>query len=500
MMGLDLQKILQLFLYDRHDRFMLDSSFFFFLFMGVLLFLFLANNDKKLRYFILTGFSFFFYYRSGGYLPLVLLASAVINFSLGKRLLSNTSDKAKQLWLAAGVVANVALLGYFKYANFFLQNIADLKHQQFEPLTIIVPIGISYFTFKAMSYLFDIYYGSLEEEYTFSDFLLYLLFFPAVMLGPIDKARNFLPQVNADYALSKEDVGIGVYRIMLGLIKKIVIADYIWIVFNPILDTPEKYTGVEIVIAIYAVAIKLYCEFSGYTDIGIGIARLMGFRLTENFNFPYKAKSVAEFWRRWHMSLTQWIQEYLFTPMQFSLRHLKLIGNVMAVIIAFLLCGMWHGSSWNFIIWGTLHGFYMGFAMLIKKPKEYIYKVTRFEKIVKTKAWGVVQVIITFHLVTFAWIFFNTPSLESVGKVYSQITTFFKPMVFSQFIAAYPQVMIVLVAGYVLHFTPKIVNEKLEAFVIRMPLIIQAQMLALVIWFVTQFRFADSFPPTYFNF
>jgi D-alanyl-lipoteichoic acid acyltransferase DltB (MBOAT superfamily) len=500
MMGLDLQKILQLFFYDKHDRFLLDSSLFFFLFAGLLLFLFLAQNDKKLRYSLLLGFSLFFYYRSSGYLPVILVSSALVNYGIGKQLFRLSSDRLKQLWLVFGVVFDIGILGYFKYTNFFLQAIADFKHQEFLPLTILVPIGISYFTFKVLSYLFDIYYGSIEEQYSFSDFLLYVLFFPAVMIGPIDKARNFLPQVNADYALSREDIGHGFFRIMLGLLKKVVIADYIWVVFNPILDSPEKYTGVEILIAIYAVAIKLYCEFSGYTDIGIGIARLMGFRLTENFNFPYKAKSVAEFWRRWHMSLSGWIQEYLFTPLQMSMRNLKLAGNILAVLIAFILCGMWHGASWNFIIWGGLHGAFMGFALLIKKPKEQLYRLTGFSRITKTKFWGAVQIIFTFHLIGFAWIFFNTPNLESVGKIYAQMTTFFKPVVFSQFIAAYPQVIIVLVLGYVLHFTPNFLYEKLEALIAKSPLIIQAELFAIVIWIITQFRFADSFPPTYFNF
>jgi len=499
-MGLDLQKIIQLFFYDRHDRFLLDSSLFFFLFAGLLLFLFLAQNDKKLRYALLLGFSIFFYYRSSGYLPFVLLLSALANYGIGKRLFLDVSERNKQLWLTLGVVANIAGLGYFKYTNFFLQAVADFKHQGFEPLAILIPVGISYFTFKALSYLFDIYYGRIEEQYSFSDFLLYLIFFPAVMLGPIDKARNFLPQVNADYVLTRDDVGHGIFRIMLGLLKKVVIADYIWIVFNPILDAPEKYTGVEILIAIYASAIKLYCEFSGYTDMGIGIARLMGFRLTENFNFPYKAKSVAEFWRRWHMTLSGWIQEYLFTPLQLSMRNLKLAGNIFAVFISFFLCGMWHGSSWNFIIWGSLHGFFMGFALLIKKPKEKLFKITGFSKIAKTRFWGAVQIIITFHLICFAWIFFSTPNLDAIGKIYVQMTTFFKPVVFSQFIAAYPQVMLMLVLGYVLHFTPGFLYNKLESLIVKAPLIVQAELLAIVIWVITQFRFADSFPPTYFNF
>ncbi len=501
MFGIDIAKVFELFKYDRHDKLFFGSSFFFFLFLGLILFLFLSKNDKRLRWALLINFSFFFYYKAIGYLPFVLLGSAIINYLFGKQLLKDTSSKVKQFWLAGGVLFNIGALGYYKYSNFFMQVAADLQHQPFEASALLIPMGISYFTFKALSYLFDIYYGSIEEHYTFSDFLLYLVFFPAVMLGPIDKARDFLPQVNKDYSMNKSQVGRGIFLISIGLIKKYVFADYLYTnLVARVLDSPERFTGVEIVLAVYAAAIQLYLDFSGYTDIGIGIACLMGFELTENFNFPYKAKSVAEFWRRWHKSLSGWLQEYLFTPLQMSMRNLKLFGNIIAIFITFVLCGIWHGASYNFLIWGALHAFFMAFSLGIKKPKEALYKAVKFDRVVKTKLWGVVQVIFTFHLILLAWVFFETPNLEAVEKVYTQIRDFFKPGVFAQFVSVYPILIFLMIAGYILCFTPRFIYDKLESIMQKLPLVVQAEILAVVIWLVTQFRFADMLPPQYFNY
>lgn len=528
MMGIDISKIYSQFIHDKQDssrtfQWAYDNSFFFFIFIGLLLFLFLAQKDRRLRWALLTGFSFYFYYKAIGYLPYVLLISTIVNYGLGKVLIKDYKEVLKKAALIFGVIFNVGALGYYKYTNFLFSAFANFKGQEYTPLAIIIPMGISYFSFKALSYLFDIYYGSLEKEYSFSDFLLYMVFFPSVMQGPIDKSRDFLPQIDNDYHLDREGAAKGIFLIMSGLIKKVVIADYLrFFLVERVMESPDRFTGVEILIAIYGYAIYIYCNFSGFTDMGIGIAQLMGFKLTDNFNFPYKAKSVAEFWRRWHMSLSSWLQEYLFVPLQMSMRTLRLMGNVLAVFITFVICGVWHGASWNFIIWGALHAFFMAFALAIKKPKENFYKLIRIDRLVKTKAWGVLQVIFTFHLICFTWIVFSIPDLKIIPygiqmtnnftfyinipdsvvmhQMYDQMTMFFKANVFWQFIAAYPMIMVLLVSAFVLHYIPASVYTKAEYYFSKLPIVVQAQVLTLVIWIVTQSRFADSPPPIYFNF
>ena len=242
---------------------------------------------------------------------------------------------------------------------------------------------------------------------------------------------------------------------------------------------------------------RLYCDFSGYTDLAIGVALLMGFRLMENFNYPYKAKSIAEFWRRWHISLSSWLSDYLFRPLQMSVRSLKVVGNAFAIFVTFLLCGLWHGASWNFILWGALHAGFMSFAILIKSPKQALYHFLRIDRF---KYWSVIQVIFTFHLIAASWVFFRTTNIETAIDVFKQIYTFLRPGVFPQFIQAYPVIFGLLIVGFTLHFLPQRLYTLLEEGMTKMPLFGQAALLAVVIWIVSQFKFADIVPFIYFQF
>jgi D-alanyl-lipoteichoic acid acyltransferase DltB (MBOAT superfamily) len=363
-----------------------------------------------------------------------------------------------------------------------------------------MPLGISFYTFKALSYIFDIYYEFLDEQHNFWDFLLYLSYFPNVLEGPIDRATKFIPQIKQWNPLTKEDVGRALTLIMLGLIKKYVIADYIGLNFvNRVFDegSPIRFTGVENLLAMYAYTLQIFCDFSGYTDMAIGISLLMGFRLMENFNYPYKARSIADFWRRWHISLSSWLSDYLFRPLQMSVRSLRVFGNAIAIFVTFLLCGLWHGASWNFIIWGALHATFMSFAILIKSPKDKLYKSLGLDK---SKAWSVVQVIFTFHLIAASWVFFGTRSVTTAMQVFGQIYHFFNAGVFPQFVKAYPQIVGLLVIGFGFHFLPRWVYDKTENTIGKIPLIGQALLLAAVIWVVSQVSFSDMVPFIYFQF
>lgn len=495
---IDTEKLWQLFQYDKYDPLLFGSSFFFFLFIGILLVLRLLQNKPSLQQAFILLFSLFFYYKASGDYFVVLLASVLINFGFGKLLYNTNTPSIKKLWLTIAVAVNLGGLGYFKYTNFFLESYSTLTGGEFNALDIILPLGISFYTFKALSYLFDIYLEMLEEEYSLFNFALYLMFFPNLLAGPLDKARDFLPQVKNDNPLTKEEFGKALFLIILGLLKKGVIADYIGLnLVDRIIESPLRFTGAENIIMMYGYTLQIFCDFSGYTDLAIGVALLMGYRLMDNFNYPYQATSIADFWRRWHISLSTWLLEYLFRPLQLSFRGLKIWGNVIGLFITFLLCGLWHGASWNFIVWGGVHGFMMSFAILIKSPKEKLQKKLG---IFNTRGLRLLQIFITFHLITVTWLIFRAPDFEIVSQVFTQITTFLKPDVFIQYSMGYPLIIALMVLGYFFHFLPKSFGDRLQILLTDAPIWLQSFVLAVVIFIVAQFRFADIVPFIYFQF
>lgn len=496
-MNIDFTKVLELLKFDASDPLLFGSSLFLFLFLALLLLLLLVQN-RKAQSFILLAFSMFFYYKASGDLLGVLVGLGVANFFIGKGIYG-TSDEGKKLTiLILGIILNVGVLFYFKYTNFFIEVYNSLNDGAVEAWDIIVPLGISFYIFKGISYLCDIYWEMHEPQESFFDFFLYLSFFPAVLSGPIDRAGEFIPQIKNPVPLSNSTMAKAVFLICLGLLKKNLIADYISINFvERVFDEPLRFTGVENLLAVYGYTLQIYTDFSGYTDMAIGVSLLLGFKLMDNFNYPYKATSVADFWRRWHLSLSAWLQLYLFKPIQMSVRSLKIWGNVIAIFVTFTLCGFWHGASYNFILWGVLHALFMIFSLLTKDVRD---KITTALKIKNTKFHTVIQVIITFHLIAFAWIFFRTPSFEKAEQVLTQIFTFFQPEVFPQFIEGFMPVSIIMLLGYIVHFLP----SKLEGLTIKalekINLIGQSVVLAIVIWISAQVRFADLQPFIYFQF
>lgn len=500
MFQIDFQKVVELLQFDKRDPLLFGSSLFFTLFIGLLLLLFLLDRFPKMKFLVITVFSFYFYYKASQWLIWFLLAMAVGNYGIGLFIRKSTQQWIKRTLMIAGVAANLGALIYFKYTNFILQSIAEYKQQPFETLPIIVPLGISFYVFKSISYIMDSYWEFFEEEHSLLDFVLYLSFFPSILSGPIDRATAFIPQLksNPSISLTKEDIGKALLLIMLGLVKKYVIADYIGLnLVDRVFDSPLRFTGVENLIALYGYTLQIYCDFSGYTDMAIGIALMMGFRLMENFNYPYKAKSVAEFWRRWHISLSSWLQDYLFKPIQMSARALKIFGNIIAIAVTFVLCGLWHGASWNFLIWGALHALFMIFSLITKTPRNWFMDKTGLGKL---KITGFVQTVITFHLIAFAWLFFRMPTLDAVKEVLLQIGTFFRPGVAPQFVEAYPVITALMIIGYLFHFLPQRLYAASENVIIKAPLFVKVLLLTLAIVLVTQFRFADMVPFIYFQF
>lgn len=498
MININFQYLLDLLKYKPNDPLVFSTSLFLFLFLFFLLIYNLLGKNKSFRLGFLIIFSLYFYYKSTGYYAGILVASAIINFFFAKGIAATEKMAIKRLLLFITVVINVAILGYFKYTNFILQIISEINQSQFDPLSIFLPIGISFYTFKSLNYVFDVYLETLEPTKSFRDFCVYVFFFPNLLMGPIDRASEFLPQIDKEPFLSKEDLGRATILIMAGLFKKVVIADYISLNFvDRIFDFPLRYTGVENLLAIYGYTLQVYCDFSGYTDMAIGVALFFGFKLMDNFNSPFKATSIADFWRRWHISLSKWLLDYIFKPMQFSMRSLKIWANVIAIFVTFVICGIWHGAGWNFIIWGALHGFMMSFALIVQKPKQKLYTLLRINN---TKFLRFFQTLITFHLIAFSFLIFRSNDLQIIKDMLSQIFDFFHAEVFLQFAEKLPIIFGLIVLGYILHFMPTKIENLYKRIVIALPWFLQAILLVIVIWIVAQFKSADIAPFIYFQF
>ncbi len=494
----DFNKILYQLKYIPEDPLIFSSSLFLILFFFFLLFYNIFSKKNSLRITFLILFSFYFYYKSSGYYALILIISATVNFLFGKWISSTEKFSIKRLYLILSLIVNLGILSYFKYTNFIIQIINDIAKSEIQPLEIFLPIGISFYTFKSLNYVFDVYLDTLKPTNSFRDFCLYVFFFPNILAGPIDRASEFLPQINKEPYLSKEDLGKAVYLIILGLIKKVVIADYISINFvDRVFDFPLRYTGVENLLAIYGYVLQIYCDFSGYSDMAIGIALLMGFKLMENFNYPFKATSIANFWRRWHISLSKWLLDYLFRPIQMKYRNLRVFGNMIGIFITFLLCGLWHGAGWNYIYWGAMHGFMMSFALLIQKPRNKFYNLL---KINNTKFLTVIQTIITFHLIALSFMVFRSSEIQTVFDMISQIISFFHGEVFIQFIEKMPLIFGLILIGYLFHFMPSKLELAAINFISKTPLIGKVIILVIAIWIAAQFKSADLQPFIYFQF
>jgi len=498
MFNLDFQKISSLLSFNTNDPLLFGSSLFLFLFFFLLLFYRLFANSKNARILLLIIFSLYFYYKASGLFFLLLIINALANFYFGKWMWDTAEQSKKRMILILSLVFNLGVLGYFKYTNFFIEFVSGIKDGSFDSLDIILPIGISFYTFKSLSYVIDIYLETMKPTNSFRDFSLFVFFFPNILAGPIDRASKFLPQVQRDYNITRRDIAMGLMLIMMGLVKKIMIADYISLNFvDRVFEVPLRFTGVENLLAVYGYTLQLYADFSGYSDIAIGISLLLGFKLMENFNYPFKAKSIADFWRRWHISLSSWLLDYVFRPLQINLRNWRTAGNIASLIITFVLIGFWHGVSWAFVIWGLMHGIYMSVGLLIGKPKKNIYEKL---KLTNTKLLGFGQIFVTFNLIAFSFLFFRADSFETASNIINQIIFFFKPDIFLQFIAGYTPTFLLLVFGFLFHFLPSSILDRSVSFLEKLPIILQALLLAFIIWSVIQAQYADLQPFIYFQF
>ncbi|MBE6611891.1 MAG: MBOAT family protein [Ruminococcaceae bacterium] len=398
------------------------NSFEFLIFYPIVLTAFFLL-PHKFRWIMLLAASYIFYMWFSAPLFFLILFTTVVSW-LCSVIIERTDDmKKKRLCLILTLITSLGVLVFFKYYNFLVGSVMSLGSLfgAMPDLTIrnlILPVGISFYTFQTLSYAIDVYRGDIKTEPHFGYYALFVSFFPQLVAGPIERPDNLLPQLHAEHRWDNADALAGAKRMLAGFFKKIVVADLLASHVNAVYNAPETATAVGVVVASCMFAVQIYCDFSGYTDIAIGCARIMGIHLMQNFDRPYQARSIKEFWSRWHISLSTWFRDYLYIPLGGSrCSSFKRWRNVM---IVFLVSGLWHGAAWTFVIWGFLHGSYQiigGLTLPLRKKLTDKLKIDR-----DSPGFGIYQRIVTFVLVTFAWIFFRA---NSAGDLMILLRTLF---------------------------------------------------------------------------
>jgi D-alanyl-lipoteichoic acid acyltransferase DltB (MBOAT superfamily) len=501
--------ISMIFSYDPDKPLIFTAAAFWIFLLVVLAGYSLIYKKLLIRNLYLFIVSLFFYYKTGGLFLFILIFVTIIDYTCG--LLINRSERkfGRKLFVLLSIISNLSLLGYFKYTGFIINTINNLFGTQlkvydllsaisnsflgtsFDISYIILPVGISFFTFQSLSYTIDVYRRKMDPVRNIIDFGFYVSFFPHLVAGPIVRASVFMPQIYQEYKVSSREFSHALFMISKGLIKKIIISNFIAInLVDRVFEAPAIYSGFENLLAIYGYGLQIYCDFSGYTDIAIGVALILGFRLPVNFNSPYKAASIVDFWKRWHISLSQWLRDYLYISLGGN-RKGKLCTYVN-LMITMLLGGLWHGASLRFIIWGGLHGI----GLVINKIWNSLFRVR-----LKTKWPGrALSVFITFQFVSFCWIFFRAPDMNSILLMFKQITYNFSPGSYLTVIPAYSNVLFLMAAGYFFHFLPEKFKESYRGFFIKIPLPAQVVIVLMIGFLLYQMRTTEIMPFIYFRF
>lgn len=508
-------KVASQFAYNSQEPLIFSSGLFLFLFLAFASVYVGLKRKDTLRILFVTLFSYYFYYKSSGLYFCLLAFVTLSDFFIGRKIHTlisaecranicepfsedNTNlpsdGKSKAKWFVAlSVIIDLCLLGYFKYTNFFARMIAPIFTNNFQPWDIFLPVGISFFTFQSLSYIIDIYRGKIKPLDSLMDYAFFVSFFPQLVAGPIVRAADFIPQIRKPLIVTQQMFSEGVFLIISGLFKKAVISDYISVNFvERVFDRPELYSGLENLLATYGYTLQIYCDFSGYSDMAIGIALLLGFRFPINFNSPYKSESPTEFWRRWHISLSSWLKDYLYISLGGN-RKGK-IRQYINLIITMLLGGLWHGASLNFIVWGGLHGVALA---IDKKKNELLHRPKNYHP----TGWKrFLEVFITFHFVALCWIFFRNSTFENSWVMLKMIFTNLQPQILFEWITSYSGVAMLMVLGYVLHFLPEKFTEWTKSKVSSTNIFVQALLVILVIIIVIQVKSSDIQPFIYFQF
>ncbi|MEN3040712.1 MAG: MBOAT family O-acyltransferase [Bacteroidia bacterium] len=432
----------------------------------------------------LLAFSIFFYYKSVGEFVILFLSILVLEYLLIRWM--KKSQKFSRIAFVSAIVIPLAFLGYYKYTLFFIENWNFLTGSRIEAPDIFLPAGISFYTFQMISYVVDVQRHRIPVS-SFWDYALYIAYFPQLVAGPIVRAEHFLPQL-ANPQIDPERLGRGFWLVLQGLVKKVVFADYIAQYNDLIFATPQGYSGMENLLAVYGYALQIFYDFSGYSDVAIGIGRMMGFDLGINFSKPYLSTSITEFWRRWHISLSSWLRDYLYIPLGGN-RH-GTFRTYINLFLTMLIGGLWHGASWRFVVWGGIHGI----ALAIHRAL--------FGKHIMPQSIGrrFIGWFLTFHLVSMLWIFFRASDFSSALAVLSQIGTDTHVSHLVPLVERRSLFVVLVLIGYLLHAVPMAWVERIEKSFANSPFIAKAIIFIVVIQLILEMRQTHVQPFIYFQF
>jgi len=538
--------VIHWFTFNPKEPLLFNSGLFLGMFIVFYLIYICLRKTFHARLLYVVLFSLFFYYKSSGLYLFILIGSSLMDYTFANTIHHSTNEAKKKVLLTLSVVLNLGLLGYFKYTNFFLDGFNFFSDTKFHLDDLILPVGISFYTFQSISYIIEIYRKEIEPTKNFLDYLFFISFFPQLVAGPIVRAKDFIPQIYSNLLVTREQVNEGMLLIIGGLLKKAVISDYISINFvDRVFDAPNSYTAFENLMASYGYAIQIYCDFSGYSDMAIGIALLLGYRLPMNFNVPYQSTSITEFWRRWHISLSTWLKDFLYISVggnrkgtfggfffpglffvgilgwgiySYTTSIYPLIIGISAFVVfmltialsktkqkslftnfnlltTMLLGGLWHGASLRFIIWGALHGIALAVHKLVMelfprkkdKPASFV--------------WRVISIVLTFHFVTFCWIFFRANSFETaLNMIYNIADLEFDWHAWMIIIEGYKNVFLLIAIAFVWHFIPKRWMAIPHQWFNVAPIFVKSVVLGFVFWVVYATATAGPQPFIYFQF
>lgn len=476
-------------LYDPKAPMLFSSGLFWLLFILFLPVYALLKGSKPKMVLFVVLFSLYFYYKSSGLFFLMLIGTSLIDWCVSWQVFAARTRGRARAWMWLSVVLSLSILGYFKYANFFLWNWNQMVEGNFQPLDIILPVGISFYTFQSISYVVDVYKRRITPTRSWLDYLFFLSFFPALVAGPIVRADYFLPQIRKNRPASSDDIYGGLWLIIIGIVKKAVIADYIAQYNDLIFNEPSLYTGVQALMGVLGYTMQIYCDFSGYSDMAIGLALIMGFRLGVNFNSPYKSRNLTDFWRRWHISLSSWLRDYVYIPLGGNRKGVfrTYLNNFLTMLVG----GLWHGAMWKFVFWGAMHGF--GLAVH-KSCKPILSRIP--------DNWFTVFIfwLLTFIYVSLLWVFFRAASFEDSILIIKNIFVDFDIRQLPEFCLVRWEWCVMMVLLIVAHFIPDSWSVKMEGEFLRCNWIVKLLVFLFVVQLVIQYMSEEVAPFIYFQF
>jgi D-alanyl-lipoteichoic acid acyltransferase DltB (MBOAT superfamily) len=452
--------------------------------------LFSSTGLWKKIYVIL--FSLFFYYKSSGPYLGIFVAMIFLDYNIALAIERIESSRRRKFLLIISILLSLSFLLYFKYSNFLLNTINDNFNTSYLINNLFLPIGISFYTFQSISYIVDVYQKKIERSKSFVDYTFYMTFFPHLVAGPIVRAKDFIPQIKYPIFVDNTIVKNSFRRIITGLIKKLLLADFLAKYVDIVHSDPSLYSGMENLVSMYAYAFQIYFDFSGYSDIAIGIALLLGYTLNENFNTPYQSYNITAFWRNWHISLSSWLRDYIYIPLGGNKKGE--FNTYLFLMITMLVGGLWHGADWKFIIWGALHGL----ALAIHKL--YISFLKGKETGKENRLINAVKLIITFHFVALLWILFRASSFSSAIDSVKNIALQFRLKDINGFFFARKEVVYILILSIIAVFCPVLLKQRIKLGFEKIPFIVIVLFLLFILQLILQVKDQEVQPFIYFQF